>query len=128
MNKNEVYKSLGVIEAYIMMLEDRLNIATKEYVSEHLMALQDWVENSESVDKTNDRILVNDHVLDGLPAFKAGETVFECKHTFLNTGKALMVCCKCGIATDNPSYCKVNHGEHVYYGDKCDLCGKVKDE
>lgn len=46
MNKIHVYKSLGVIESYIMFLNDKLDSTTSDYVMTHLDLLQKWVDES----------------------------------------------------------------------------------
>lgn len=46
MKKEHIYKSLGVIESYIMLLNDKLNSTTSDYVMTHLDALQEWVDKS----------------------------------------------------------------------------------
>lgn len=46
MNKHHLYKSLGVIESYIMFLNDKLDSTTSDYVMTHLDLLHDWIDKS----------------------------------------------------------------------------------
>lgn len=113
MNKNEIYKSIGVIESAIMCAKETIGFVNTDYVMEHLTAVQDWVDKS-CIDEKHTTPVYTCHEINSMKELvdKLGNLPnpeLKPTSTFSNG-------------------CKVNAGLHVYYNGKCDYCGKVKDD